>query len=250
MSTRPDPLVMAWADDLFLHGVHLGRWIVDYVDLEESLAVGTLAQEQLAHARELLTAAGLEPVEIDRRLFDRPAAHWTPSRLAADPIPHWPQVVAVGLFLSHATLAMLAEADIAAGQDDGPARVAGMLSEQRLHLMHWQRWTSLLAASPATREEFQETLRWAARLSADLFGPLAEGEGESTETAEPEWLDAARPRFATELAASLADVGLADLSFDMSEPRRAGQHAEVIVPVLDDQQAVRPRYPDPVLQPR
>ncbi len=246
--SEPDALVTAWADDLYLHGVHLARWIVDYVDLEESLAVGTLAQEQLAHARELLTVAGLEPADVDRRLFDRPAADWAPSRLAADPIQRWPQVVGVGLILSHATLAMLAEADLAHGQDDGAVRVAGIISEQRLHLMHWQRWTVLLAGSRSTRDDFLDTLQWAGQLAADLFGALADGD--STAGAGPSWLRPAQERFATELAASLAEADIPVLSFDVSEPRRPGRHAEVVQPVLTDQQAVRPRYPDPVLEPR
>ena len=35
-------MVLAFADDLFLHGHHLPRWVTDYVDIEESLAVGSI----------------------------------------------------------------------------------------------------------------------------------------------------------------------------------------------------------------
>lgn len=276
MSTEFDRLVTAWADDLFLHGVHLARWIVDYVDLEESLAVGTLAQEQVAHARELLTAGGLDAGAADRRLFDRPVDEWAPSRLAADPIETWPQVIAVGLLLSHATLAMLAEADLdtdptaeaddeevaplavsakTAKTGDGSAeaaeiaaRIAGIVAEQRLHLLHWQRWITLLAGSPATRDAFVDTLHWAGQLAGDLLGDLPDPT--SSIDAERTWLIPARERFRTDLADSLASATLTPWSFDVSAPRQSGQHAELIQPVLTDQLAVRPRYPDPVLEPR
>lgn len=268
-----DPLVLAWADDLFLHGVHLARWIVDYVDLEESLAVGTLAQEQQAHARELLIAAGLDAAECDRRLFDRPACDWAPSRLAADPIEEWPQVVAAGLLLTHATLAMLAEADatdmdaadppakppavvaITSGSeapdrdpaDEAGARVAGIVAEQRLHLMHWQRWAVLLAGSPATRELFVSTLHWAGELAHDVLGDLPEP-GDSSGPGR-DWLDPARDLFTKELAGSLVEAGIPEWSFEVTRSRRPGEHALLVQPVLTDQQAVRRRYPEPVLQP-
>lgn len=273
-TTDADPRIAAWADDLFLHGVHLAGWIVDYVDLEVSLAVGTVAQEQLAHSRELLTAAGLDSAAVDRRLYDRPADEWAPSRLAADPIREWPQAVAVGLLLSHATLAMLTESG-AGEEPDRPkevlaetaemgARVAGIVAEQRLHLLHWQRWTILLAGSPTTRDIFLDTLHWAGALAGDVLGtvlgtvldPRARPESDvgpdspADEVPAPDWLAGARQRFGADLAISLAEADVPGWSFSVDRPRRAGEHAELIEPVLVDQQSVRRNYPVPVLEPR
>ena len=47
-------LVLAWCDDLSLQSHQLSKWITDYFDLEESLAVGSIAQELLAHSAALM----------------------------------------------------------------------------------------------------------------------------------------------------------------------------------------------------
>ena len=59
-------LLRRWADDLFLHGHDLTRWITDYVDIEESMAVGSMSQEELAHGATLLEFAGDDPDHQER----------------------------------------------------------------------------------------------------------------------------------------------------------------------------------------
>lgn len=241
-----DATLSSWADDLFLHGARLAEWIVDYVDLEESLAVGTLAQEQLAHARELLTADGWDPVQADRRLYDRPAADWAPSLLAAEPLPTWPEVVCTGLLLTRATLSVLTEGIAAQDDSELSEHFAEVRSEQDLHLMHWQRWTRLLAAAESTAEEIEVELRRRADACVDLLGVVAE----DTETDSPDWLIKARESFAAGIRADLADTGLdlGDISVDRA--RRRGEHVALIADLLDEPARVRSRYPSPVLDPR
>ena len=74
-------LLPRFADDLFLHGHDLTGWITDYVDIEESMAIGSMAQEELAHAATLLEFAGDDPVQRDWRLFVRPVDAWAPAAL-------------------------------------------------------------------------------------------------------------------------------------------------------------------------
>jgi 1,2-phenylacetyl-CoA epoxidase catalytic subunit len=223
--TELRPLLLAWADDLFLGGHQMGRWIVDYVELEESLAVGSIGQEQLGHARELLAACGLDVTARDARLFDRAAAEWNPSGLvtvrAGD---DWAELVASSYVLAAATLALL---DVASGAE--PA-LAVIRPEQALHLEHWRRWLRLLRADAATRPRLDAALERTATGGDDL---LAAVPGATLD------LDAVRGAF----AARLREDGIAAPErFFARATREPGRHAAAIAPIVADLRAVRDRY--------
>ena len=223
--TELRPLLPAWADELFLAGHQMGRWIVDYVELEESLAVGSIGQEQLGHARELLAVCGLDVTARDARFFDRPATEWNPSGLvvvrAGD---DWAELVAASYVLAAATLALL---DGAAGAD--PA-LAVIRPEQALHLEHWRRWLSLLRADAATAPLLEAALARTAACGDDL---LAAVPGTTAD------LEAVRGAFAERLA---HDGIAAPERFFARATREAGRHAAAIAPVVADLRAVRDRY--------
>lgn len=229
-----DDLLLAWSGDLFLHGHHLSRWMVDYVDLEESLAIGSLAQEHLGHARELLTLSGLSTNDIDAWLFDRPLAGWTPSELAATGYREFPATVASALLLATATdtvIAALARGDEAARQI---AELIG--AEQRLHVLHWSRWVGVLHRDPNTHDAVHRALDDAAAASADLFGlPPDAGTGE--------WdLDDLHAAWSATVAELVTGAGCPVPAVPAPRPRRPGAHAALLRPVLDDLTEVRSRF--------
>ena len=92
MSAQPawTPLVESWAEDLFLHGHDLARWITDYVDLEESLAVGSMSQEDLAHAATLWAGLGHDSEWRDEKVYRSDPSSWRPSRLCTSRLLEWP----------------------------------------------------------------------------------------------------------------------------------------------------------------
>lgn len=161
--------VLPWADDLFLHCQQLIRWVTDYVDLEESLAIGSVAQEELAHAGVLLDLAGCTPEDRDRLIYRREPAGWYPSRLVLWPADDWPATVARGFLLTQGSLAMVAALEQAGGD-----RLAGaatvIAAEQQLHARHWRRWVEILAHDPDTAEPFAAALAAAAGAADDFFG--------------------------------------------------------------------------------
>jgi 1,2-phenylacetyl-CoA epoxidase PaaB subunit len=156
-------LWLALADDLFVLGSRLGERVVDYIDLEESLAVGSIGQEALAHAGTILTLHRFDETAADARFFARPQEEWRVSRVLGR-LGDWPSTVVCGLVISAAVTLFAAEHPA-----DDPA-IAAVHAEQRVHLDHWRRWARALAAWPETAGEFARAYAEVTGCAGDLFG--------------------------------------------------------------------------------
>lgn len=162
-------MFLRYAEDQFLHGHLLSSWIVDYIDLEESLAVGSIAQEELAHAALLVELAGEDTVGRDRFIYERPLAEWWPSRLVVASERNWPATVLRGLLVASAGVRLSRELS-----DAGTPPVRGaaetMRAEQELHVTHWTTWVRLLSSGAGTRDELIKRGSDVLPLARDLFG--------------------------------------------------------------------------------
>jgi 1,2-phenylacetyl-CoA epoxidase catalytic subunit len=145
----------ALADTLFVHGHQLSRWVVDYVDLEESLTAGSLAQDDLAHAVTLWELAGFDCEARDQLVYARPAAQWTASAVATWPTTTFADVVARGLAIARYAVASLE-------RDDSEAATT-MAAEQRLHIEHWERWSDILNSDAMLSAAFDAAIAEAER---------------------------------------------------------------------------------------
>lgn len=162
------------ADSLFIHGHNLSRWIVDYVDLEESLAIGSIAQDQIAHASSLYELAGVDPTERDRLIFERPAVQWEVSRLVQLPLYDWPGVVVQGWLFSSTCLTWLDKRGRAASED--VKEVTSIIwAEQHLNLAHWDAWIRLLASNNWARDKTAIWIQQLFPLASDLFATYLDG---------------------------------------------------------------------------
>lgn len=133
------------ADDLFLHGHSLSRWVVDYVDLEESLSAGTIAQDDLAHAVALWEAAGRSAPVRDDLVYERGIDEWHASPLGTWAAHDWPEVVARGVVLAVIARHIL---------DNDSVVDRAVRAEQAIHDEHWRRWTSILIGDDELRSAF------------------------------------------------------------------------------------------------
>lgn len=199
-------LVLAWCDDLYLLGHQASDWITDYVDVEESLAMGSIAQDHLAHAAALLGTCGFSAADRDRLIYERPASEWFPSLVSFIPPRDWPATVARQFLFNRATLVLRRHLEFS----DRPRlqQLAEIISaEQDVHATHWERWLRIFAADEELSHEMAGRLTAAAGDAADLFG-LPEG-------SEPDGLlVGATPaqmqrQWAQEVATVLQEVGLA-----------------------------------------
>lgn len=153
----------------FLHAQILGDWVVDYIDLEESLAVGSIVQEELAHASTLIELAGYDPAGRDDIIYQQPAGQWYPTRMLMHKWHNWPMTVLRALLLSTAAMTYSIHLDT----DGEPALKSAsriLLAEQQLHVMHWTRWIHLLNSHEGTRQELQDCAAQVMALTGDMFG--------------------------------------------------------------------------------
>ncbi|MER8012180.1 Phenylacetic acid catabolic protein [Streptomyces sp. NPDC094149] len=215
-------LWLALAEDLFVLGNRLGERIVDYIDLEESLAVGSIGQEALAHAETILSLHGFDASAADAHLFERPQEQWRVSRVIGR-LTDWPSTVVCALVIA-AAVSVLAE-ERAAGE---PA-FAAIRDEQLVHLEHWRRWARALAAWPETSEEFTQAYAEVTHCAGDLFG------------AGPH--DAVTQALHARLTALVGDSGVPGSRLPHQPvPRAAGSGGSVLADCLARGRLVREHY--------
>lgn len=203
------------AEDQFLHGHLLSGRVVDYVDFEESLAVGSIAQEQLAHAALLIELAGLDVEGRDELVYERPLADWWPCALLAVDADDWPTTVVRSLLIG--TAGMVWSGSIVDGADSAAAVAARVMrADQELHTAHWNTWMRLLAGARRTRDEIRDRC-------ADLFPRARDMFGAAPGMPGPAGAQALHDAFIAELGDATAAVGLSpDLLGATPEPRRSG----------------------------
>lgn len=232
------PLVLAWCDDLFLQGHQFAAWVTDYVDLEESLTMGSIAQDLLAHTAALMGTCGVSADERDWRIYERPAEEWFPSRVSFAPRGDWAATVARGFVFNRAMLVFRRYADL----PDRPRvrELAELIwAEQDLHARHWERWVRLLAHRDDLVSSFRAALDQALADAADLFGGPPDTEpDEILVGATPlEW----HREWVTETAATLHDCGVAALHLpSVPVARKPGHTSEALLGVLAEVRSWRP----------
>ena len=212
------------AEDRFLHGHLLGRWITDYVDLEESLAVGSIAQEEMAHAATLIEFAGLDAEGRDAFIFERPAEAWQPTALVAHRLHDWPAAVLRGYLLASIGLvgsSLLSRARRPELRDAGEV----IRAEQRLHVAHWERWLVMLGRDERTGDRLRTRAVEILPLARDMFGTPAFDEVIGAE-AHAAWL-----------AASSAPLSAAGISLDLlgrSPAPRGALHGSDLPAIVEE----------------
>jgi 1,2-phenylacetyl-CoA epoxidase catalytic subunit len=234
---KPDP-VLLWAQDHFLHGQLLTPWITDYIDLEESLAVGSIAQEEFAHAALLLELAGADLVGRDELIYRWPQARWAPAALATMPLPEWPDAVVRALLL--ATAAATRTASL--GESPEPNRrdaAIVLLAEQQLHITHWSRWVFRLGNDPRTAAALAAAVTALLPAATDLFDGFGVDEP-AEEQLRREW--------AKQVSTILRSGGvLADPLVHPATARLDGTHHDGLAAILAEVRELRTTPDDGVL---
>lgn len=224
--------LLGWAQEHFLHGHLLTPWITDYVDLEESLAVGSIAQEELAHASLLMELAGFDTDGRDDIVFSWDADRWSPSGLLTEQYREWPATIVRGLLLS--TAAVTRTTWLRDFADDARhAAAAVLLAEQGLHVAHWTRWVHRLGGDPRTSGELAAAMATLLPRAGDLFDAVPADE-----------VTVLRRSWSDETGAVLRAAGVPAVAV-VPEPDR--QSTSGLASILRDVRAVRTTSDDGVL---
>lgn len=243
-------VVLEWADDEFVVGHQLSKLIETYLDLEEAVAIGSLSQDELAHARRLYALAGVcsdrldgEDAKLDEYVFERSASEYRSARLAEVDVGDDFGALVVKMALYDEADRIRVELAATAGSEELAIAAGVMASEERWHREHWWDWVTLLARTGEGRARLQRALERFVPLSSDLF---EDGKGRpwsvvlTGEAAAPNpavaWHEVVRDRIE---AAGLTMPSLP--ATPATESGRRGQHSPDLAHVVESLSRVRGR---------
>jgi ring-1,2-phenylacetyl-CoA epoxidase subunit PaaC len=203
-------LLLTMADDEFVSGFTDSEWTGIAPILEEDIAMSSISQDELGHARalyELLATVLDDGRDADAIAYDREPADYRHARLLDRARGDWADTMARRFLYELADEARLAS--IGSGYPPLADLVAKLRREERYHRMHVTVWIDRLASGGSeARGRLAAALEALAADAATVFSPIA-GEVELLRAgiltrplaeAEAAWRD--------DLASILGPVGL------------------------------------------
>ena len=172
-------LLLTMADDEFVSGFTDSEWTGIAPILEEDVAMSSISQDELGHARalyELLATILDDGRDADAIAYDREPDGYRHARLLDHPRGDWADTIARRFLYELADEARLAS--IGPGYPPLADLVAKLRREERYHRMHATVWIDRLAKGGSeARGRLARALAALAPDAATTFTPL-EGEGE------------------------------------------------------------------------
>jgi ring-1,2-phenylacetyl-CoA epoxidase subunit PaaC len=170
-----DELLLSMADDEFVIGFSDSEWTGIAPVLEEDVAMSSLAQDELGHARalyELLAELRADGRDADAIAYDREPAEYRHARLLDHARGDWALAIARRFLYDTADGARL---EGLAESSFRPLRelVDKIRREERYHVMHATAWLERLAAAEGeARDHLMAALVQLAPDAATVFSPL------------------------------------------------------------------------------
>ena len=229
-------------DDALVLAQRLGEWIAHAPELEEDVALGNIALDQLGHARSLLTYAGSawgrseddlayfrgESEFRNRQLFEQPNGDFAVTIAR--------QLVASVYFGSlYAALAGSADPTLA-------AIAAKAVKEVDYHLDHSAQWLLRLGrGTEVSHERMQRGLETIWPFVGELYSADRFSEGLDGIAVDPRTL---QPRFDDVVPRLIADASLTLPSVPFARGGgRDGRHSESMGPLLAEMQVLARAHP-------
>lgn len=241
--------LLAIADDELILGHRHSEWTGFAPDIESDVALSSIAQEEIGHARlfyeRVAELAGGDP---DTLAYGRGAEQFRNAVLTEHPNGDWGYSI-VRLFLYDRADAVRLET-LASGSAAPLADLAKALRrEEKYHLMYGEQWLRRLAgATPQSRARMQEVLGRAWPEAVAIFEPVA-GQ-ETLHTAHVVPLDAAAQlaQWQDRVVPVLESVALqvptaVGAKVQGGGGGRGGQHSEDLGILLDEMTSVRRSEP-------
>jgi ring-1,2-phenylacetyl-CoA epoxidase subunit PaaC len=196
-------LLLAMADDEFVLGFWDSEWTGIAPMLEEDVAMSSVSQDEIGHAKALYELlASLTGEEADRIAFGRPVDGYRHAALMNHARTDWAFSIARRFLYEHADAVRL-ESLAASAYQPLADLVVKMRREETYHLLHFDLWLRRLAeGGEESRGRLAEAIE---RLWVDaqaVFAPLAGEETllaagilpESLDTLRSRWLERVTPR--------------------------------------------------------
>ena len=173
MSDPRASLLFALADDELILGHRLSEWTGWVPYIEEDLALSSIAQDEIAHARMLLDILSvIDGRDPDALALGRAPGEYRNAILCEQPNTDFAFTLARHWLYDHADDVRLRALQESSFKELREA-VAVMLLEERYHLEHADAWFRRLADGPVdARHRFGEALANAIGMAEALFEPL------------------------------------------------------------------------------
>jgi ring-1,2-phenylacetyl-CoA epoxidase subunit PaaC len=166
-------LILSMADDEFVIGFSDSEWTGIAPILEEDVAISSIAQDELGHARalyELLAGFLGDGRDADALAYDREPEAYRHARLLDHGRGDWAMTIARRFLYDTADGARLAS--IGDGWPPLAELVAKIQREEKYHVMHAQVWVDRLArAGGEARERFVAALETLAPDASTVLAP-------------------------------------------------------------------------------
>jgi ring-1,2-phenylacetyl-CoA epoxidase subunit PaaC len=197
-------LLLAMADDEFVLGFWDSEWTGIAPILEEDVAMSSVSQDEIGHAKALYELlAELTGEEADRIAFGRPAEGYRHAALMNHARTDWAFSIARRFLYEHADAVRLESLAASTYQPLADLAVK-MRREETYHLLHFDLWLRRLAeGGEDSRSRLTEAIASLWPDAQAIFAPLA---GEASLVAArilPESLEALRSRWLEHLAERL-----------------------------------------------
>jgi ring-1,2-phenylacetyl-CoA epoxidase subunit PaaC len=167
-------LLLSMADDEFVSGFVDSEWTGIAPILEEDVAISSISQDELGHARalyELLAAVLDDGRDADAIAYDREPDEYRHACLLDHPRGGWEDTIARRFLYELADEARLAS--LGAGYLPLAELAEKLRREERYHRMHLAAWVSRLAnGGPEARTRLEAALERLAPDAASVFTPL------------------------------------------------------------------------------
>ena len=173
MSDPRASLLFALADDELILGHRLSEWTGWVPYIEEDLALSSIAQDEIAHARMLLEILSvIDGRDPDALALGRAPGEYRNAILCEQPNTDFAFTLARHWLYDHADDVRLRALQESSFKELREA-VAVMLLEERYHLEHADAWFHRLADGPVdARHRFGEALATTIGMAGALFEPL------------------------------------------------------------------------------
>jgi ring-1,2-phenylacetyl-CoA epoxidase subunit PaaC len=168
-------LLLTMADDEFVGGFTDSEWTGIAPLLEEDVAISSISQDELGHARalyQLLAGVLADGRDEDALAYDREPAEYRHARLLDHPRGDWADTIARRFLYELADEARLAS--IGGGYRPLADLVEKLRREERYHRMHLVAWVDRLArGGPEPRQRLEAALAALGPDAGTVFTPLA-----------------------------------------------------------------------------
>jgi len=212
-------LLFALADDELILGHRLSEWTGWVPYIEEDLALSSIAQDEIAHARMLLEILSvIDGRDPDALALGRQPGEYRNAILCEQPNTDFAFTLARHWLYDHADDVRLRALQESSFKELREA-VAIMLLEERYHLEHADAWFRRLADGPVdARHRFADALANAMGMAEAIFEPLDNEDELVSEKALPVTSAEMRDAWRARIGGMLDQVGFDQVLAAHAEP--------------------------------